>query len=643
MEKASVMEFIAYVNEITSCYEQGSEDKYELIKADLKVIEERINDNYLYLGVVGSFSSGKSTFINSLIHKNLLPTDAVQGTTVAASVLKKSNCNDLEIVYSDGTKKLYSIDSSELDNKYRNEDICDYRENKDTIFRRLLKHIMHIFGLIDSNHKSKGEPDSAMVQLFKRIISTEDIATDISYVTLYYENENIPHNIAIVDTPGTESLNKRHNTVTKNAIDNICDAIVVIIPYDEPVSEDLLQYINRNLAEHKQECIFIVTKVELLGDLEELPRLIQVIKKRLENGLGISDVVVIAMPTLLYLKVVDKEMSTTFLDNIADNEKKELINMYEEGIYSINKILEERRNDYIRKKIISICDRVESRLKTNLTDVIIDYDEQKENLQKDLVPSLSIFEEKVSSDIEKIIQSRINRLEGELSFIRMNFSILFEELRKEVERCSNSQELQELTNGDTSQYFLNIQSDAEVLLKDVKNELNKQIHRLKDEYIKQYEKCGVSANAKKIQMKIGNVFAQELKNDCDEILQTSLNDISLSVRRDTKGFFNKVKSLVYNPLPRHKEMAISEISSAINEIAERTLADASIKIKENIILMKEKCLDSLKYMIEEDRHIVVDYLDSKNAEINDNLEKRNQTQEFIDGLEKFREILQEEV
>ena len=70
----------------------------------------------------------------------------------------------------------------------------------------------------------------------------------------------------MVDTPGTESLNARHNQVTENAIENICDAIVVIIPYDKPVSEDLLNYVKLHLNKQKQECIFVVTKVELLDE-----------------------------------------------------------------------------------------------------------------------------------------------------------------------------------------------------------------------------------------------------------------------------------------------------------------------------------------------------------------------------------------
>ena len=113
-EKNSYIKFIDYINSIIVLYENGNEDKYKDVKRDIGILENRMNDKNLYLGVVGSFSSGKSTFINSVIHKNMLPTDAVQGTTVAVSILKRADYDDLEIVYLDGTSKQYSLCASEL-------------------------------------------------------------------------------------------------------------------------------------------------------------------------------------------------------------------------------------------------------------------------------------------------------------------------------------------------------------------------------------------------------------------------------------------------------------------------------------------------------------------------------------------------
>ena len=136
----------------------------------------------------------------------------------------------------------------------------------------------------------------------------------------------------------------------------------------------------------------MVTKVELLEDREELPQLMRVIKKRLENGLDIGSACVIPMPTLIYLKETDPEMQTTFLDNIPEEEKKELIQLYEEGLEKINERLNTNRINYIQKKIINICERVISKLNVNLTDVVLDYEEKNKQLQREAVEPISTFE-----------------------------------------------------------------------------------------------------------------------------------------------------------------------------------------------------------------------------------------------------------
>src|ERR1700728_1719917 len=50
-------------------------------------IQERMADPRFCLGIVGEFSSGKSTLINALIRDNLLRTDILQGITSAATTL----------------------------------------------------------------------------------------------------------------------------------------------------------------------------------------------------------------------------------------------------------------------------------------------------------------------------------------------------------------------------------------------------------------------------------------------------------------------------------------------------------------------------------------------------------------------------
>lgn len=473
VEKALYEEFIEYIHDILSYYESKADHKYSDIKKDISVLEDKLRDETLYLGVVGSFSSGKSTFINSVIHKNLLPTDAVQGTTVASSILRRADHDDLEITYIDGTVKRYSQCASELLEKYHiRESFAEYDEvERSTIWDRFISWIKSLFGV----NTSKGETypnTNERIELFKRIIATEDMAKDIQYVTLFYQNDNILYNIAMVDTPGTGSLNKRHNTVTKNAIDNICDAIVVVIPYDEPVSEELLNYININLEHQKKNCIFVVTKVELLGDKEEMPRLIRVIKKRLENGLGMENIQVIPMPTLIYLKIVDHEMQTTFLDNISEADRAELIRIYEEGIAVINEMLSVKRIEYINNKVINICERVGEKLSLNLSNIINNYEEQNRQLKSQKVRTPEVFRDKALEDVAKIGDRYQQQIAGDIGFVNISLAAFRSEIERVVDGSNTSYELFEYLEVNLNDVFYNINFEIARLLTELLDGFN---------------------------------------------------------------------------------------------------------------------------------------------------------------------------
>ena len=56
-------------------------DKKGLFSRALQRIKERTKDPNIYLGIVGEFSSGKSTLINALIGADLCVTKAIEGTT----------------------------------------------------------------------------------------------------------------------------------------------------------------------------------------------------------------------------------------------------------------------------------------------------------------------------------------------------------------------------------------------------------------------------------------------------------------------------------------------------------------------------------------------------------------------------------
>ncbi len=643
ISRFSFSEYIEYIKQVIALYENGNEDKYLDIHKQLDIVQNRIIDEDLYLGVVGSFSSGKSTFINSVIQKNLLPTDAVQGTTVVASVLKKASYDDLEIEYTDGSVKRFSELSEELNKKYN----IDYKLENDinqnsSLFRKFVDWIKKLIGIKILSEKDQDTVSNCRIKLFKKVVSTEQFATDIKRVTLYYQNENIPYKIALVDTPGTESLNRRHNDITKYAIDEICDAVVVIIPYDEPVSEELINYINNNLEKRKSECIFVVTKVELLGDKDELPQLIRVITKRLENGLSIEQAEVIPMPTLIYLKSVDSEMKMTFLDNIPESEKNDLITIYEDGMLRIKKILEERRNNYIKRKIVEICEKVSSKLNSNLTEVVDDYNEMNRELLEKSVPPISRFNDKIENVLETYVKSLKMKMPGEVSLMTMPFSELIYYIEKVLNGCSNSQDLMNQLDFGCKDTIDKIQDKVTCYLGSIVNGSNQKIEELELAFDGAYRVCGVKGNASIISADVSNFFSDDFIDECEELLQDEVEGIKLLIRDDTSGFLKKVKALFSNPFEKHKDMTLTRLYNVVDQIKQKVVVYVQNGISSRIDMVGNDSQNSVKQMVRRNANLIEEYITKTNQLMSENERNKVETQMYIDRLNQYIEAMKGE-
>lgn len=603
------IEFLEYIRSVVAPYVMEDTENYPEIKKDLDVLENRIDDETLYLGVIGSFSSGKSTFINSLIHKNLLPTDAVQGTTVTTSILKRANFDDLKITYLNNTEKLFSQCANELLLKYQIQNSCTNLANKISIWQKIINWIKRLLGI----HVSPKIKYEDRVALFKKLISTEDMAQDVKCVTLYYQNDNLPHSIALVDTPGTESLNKRHNDVTKDAIHNICDAVVVIIPYDEPVSEELLNYIDSNLEVQKEDCIFVITKVELLGDKEELPRLIRVIKKRLENGLGIKEPCVLPMPTLIYLKSVDPDMKTTFLDEIPESEKYELLQMYEDGLHVINKLLESKRIEYIKKKILTICKRINLKLSLNLMNLLDDFDEKNRQLQCKSVKPIVYFEGKANADMKELIDSYQKRVNARLPFVKTYFSEFYSEIKETLDACSDSQTLyNHIYNFSISPVFEKINEYATEQLLESQGAINSKLHVLQNQFKMDYSQCGAKCVIEDIYIVNKHICSERFISECELEFQKCIEGIKNLIKSDTSGILKKVKAFFSNPYNKHKEFAISELADTVETLSRITEKHFLDHLTMALTQAGSDAEDSIKNMLTYDKAVIENYINKMN-------------------------------
>lgn len=572
--------YFKFINSVNKILPYLDEKQCIYINRELERLKCRLEDNSLYLGTVGSFSSGKSTFLNSILHKNLLPTDAIQGTTVTTSILKRADIDDLDIVYIDGSRKIFSQNKCDLIKEY--------------------------FG--GSEELSYDNDFELQVELFKKLISVEEIGKKVDYVTFYYKNEHMPNGIALVDTPGTESLNSRHNEVTKNAIDNICDAIVVVIPQEKPVSEDLIDYINTNLEKQKQELIFAVTKVELLGDKDELPMLMKNIKKRLEKGIDIEVKNVIPMPTFVYLKEVDNEMKVNIkaINGMPEDERIEMMKLYEDGIEKINNILENNRVRYINKRAMNISDNIVNSI-NNMISLRIKKEEEEKKKYKKSIMSVEKFQKLVIERLEQFRRDMKKRLSDEIQNINVMMNKIKTDIRKEVENCKDVDSLgfdSILSNAK----FKNGYQTAADLLEEIEFEYNDVFECIIKEFVNEYKCCGMDEtnliHKFDADWEISEIKMKEVEKEYTKIEEEAQSALDLFVKNKSNGL--KVVGLIAGYM-LNKSGTIKKIFKEVEPIILNTIDSAfyvsrdyltteiSAIIDRNTDIGKENILYLLKY------------------------------------------------
>lgn len=238
-------------------------DRYKLEQSKWAPIEimigkmiNRHKDKRLFLGIIGEFGSGKSTLINAFLREELLKVDILPATTCAITVLQYAPAVDAEL-------------------HLQNNKVVPCRKKHTILWEKL-------FGSKIGN--KSGKQLLKTKKFIHQYSAEENKAKKISRVVIHHPNDKLRSGLVIVDTPGINVENPRHATVTKEAVREVCDAMVVIIPAIAACSQPLIDFLREHLRENIHRCLFIVTKIDLIQP-KERERLMGFIASRLKTQL----------------------------------------------------------------------------------------------------------------------------------------------------------------------------------------------------------------------------------------------------------------------------------------------------------------------------------------------------------------------
>lgn len=200
--------------------------------AAVEGVLKRLAEDTFSVAIVGEFKRGKSTLINALLEKDVLPTDVVP-TTATINRVAYSVTPFVRIEYNNGKTEDIEIDK-----------LNDY--------------------------VTKLTPES------------EQIAQTVKIATVYYPVNYCKNGVTIIDTPGLNDDEAMTN-VTLSVLPQI-DAAIMVMMAGSPFSQyecDFLE--NKVITSDLGRVLFVVTGIDLY-DEDDAQKILNVIQKRITES-----------------------------------------------------------------------------------------------------------------------------------------------------------------------------------------------------------------------------------------------------------------------------------------------------------------------------------------------------------------------
>ena len=206
----------------------------------LQQLRSRLFSGEIHIAIIGQFNRGKSSFINRLVKKEILPTSVLPLTAIPT-----------EIRYGEKTKVIVDFENG---------------MKKEALAEQGVREVLNDFVTEDKNPENKAGVTKAVV---------------------YCDSEFLSGQTIIIDTPGFGSTHI-HNTKATLDILPSCDAMFFMLSADLPITQIELNFI-KQIIPQSSRIFFVYNKIDLLSaaDLKTTSEFIkQTIKERLGRNIA---------------------------------------------------------------------------------------------------------------------------------------------------------------------------------------------------------------------------------------------------------------------------------------------------------------------------------------------------------------------
>lgn len=209
------------------------EMKMEENRKDLENIRRKLAEHRFAVGVMGEFKRGKSTVINSLLEKEVMPSDILPCSATMNRVTYDMHPH-VVLHMRDGSTKDISVD-------------------------RLASYVTKLTG------------------------ENESRAAGVDEAIVYYPCRFCQNGVDIVDTPGLND-DERMNKISEEVIPKL-DAVIMVLTPDNPFSMSEAEFVRSKLmTSDLGRLIFLVNKIDQVRRKSDRPRVVEGIRQKIQTS-----------------------------------------------------------------------------------------------------------------------------------------------------------------------------------------------------------------------------------------------------------------------------------------------------------------------------------------------------------------------
>ena len=351
------------------------------ILKSIQKLQAEINNDFYTILVLGEFKRGKSTFINALLGKSILPMDVLPETATINALMYNEEPK-LSVVYNDG-----STEKGEVSYEY----LSQFSAQND-----------------------------------------KNIAHKVKYIKIGYPLDLLENRIVLVDTPGVSDMDEQRCDVTYQFLPT-ANAVIFLLDANSPLKKTEHDFIvNRILPLGVSNILFLLNKYDDFDDEEEDDDLVAEVQlsidkmfadakaniktakvypfsaKQALKGLETNN------PALIkesYLELVREKLNDMIFNGDIEQDK---VDIYKHHLLAIlDRLTNELINDKKIKQasqeelqdVISALNKLvdeKEHSKQNITGYI---DESKTKIRNMTTKSLKFFQKKLEDDILDMVKT----------------------------------------------------------------------------------------------------------------------------------------------------------------------------------------------------------------------------------------------